>query len=117
MRKHHVEAVKIGLVLVAGFVIYQRVNQARQIAEKVVTESLNPMSRNNLANIAAEKIVGPENIQSGFSWLFDKIDSAAEALGSETGINGIPGTNAEQLAKMQAKTAGRVTAFGANANG
>lgn len=117
MRKHHVDAAKIALLLALGFVIYKKVDQAKQAAERVVTKSLNPMSKENLANIAAEKLVGPEHLQTGFGWLFDRVDAMAEALGSDTGINGIPGTNAEQLARAQAVAAGRAKTFGANSNG
>jgi hypothetical protein len=113
-----VTALKFAGVAIAGYWIYSNVQAAKNAATEVVTTKLNPMHKDNLAHITAQKIIGPDELQSGFTRIFDAIDWAAEAVGSETGINGIPGTNADQAEKM-ARLAGNAATvkFGVNSNG
>ena len=114
----HITALKFAGIAIAGYWIYSKVEAAKNAATEVVTTKLNPMHKDNLAHITAQKIIGPDELKSGFTRLFDAIDWAAEAVGSETGINGIPGTNADQDEKL-ARRAGNVATvkFGVNSNG
>jgi len=73
-------------------------------AGEIASTSLNPMHKDNLINQAAENIVGADNLSAGGTLIFDWLDSAAEFVGVENGINGIPGTTAD--AEKRFKTTG-----------
>ena len=91
MTRGHADLIKFATLLglaVGGLWYVRRVSVA--VIDKGVGY-INPADDRNLVNQGVNAVVGEENVQSGFFWLFDKIDAAAEALGSETGINGIQG--------------------------
>lgn len=113
---------KLGLAVVVAGIAYWKLKGAAEKVEKateVVKNSINPMHRDNLAHVAAEKIVGEERLSAWGDSFFDAIDRAAEFVGIENGINGIKGTNADAIREAQNRAAGnRATKkFGGNANG
>lgn len=118
LKASHATALKLAAFAIAGYWVYSKVQAAKESAVQVVTTSLNPMHKDNLAHITAQKIIGPNELQSGFTRIFDAIDWAAEAVGSENGINGVPGTNAEQSERLNQAAGSRATVrYGANSNG
>ncbi len=91
MTRGQADLIKFAALLgVAVGSLWYAKRKATQAAEWAQTR-LNPAHEDNLVNQGVNAVVGEENVQSGFFWLFDKIDAAAEALGSDTGINGIEG--------------------------
>ena len=93
-----IEYAALGL---AAWWVYSKVTSLGKEAAEVAQTKLNPMSRENLINQAAENIVGEDRLYNAAEGVFDTIDSIAEFFGSETGINGIKGTNAEQGARLR----------------
>lgn len=117
-----VTLIKYVAVAAGAYWLYNKVTtlgaQAIDAAGEVAATSLNPMHKDNLANQAAENIVGADNLASAGTTFFDWIDSAAEAVGFENGINGIPGTTAGAIEQQNRQAGNAATAkFGGNANG
>lgn len=100
-----VTLIKYAAIAGALYWLYSKVTsigaQVLDEAGEVASTKLNPMHRDNLINEAAENLIGEEELASAGTTFFDWIDTAAEAVGFENGINGIPGTTADAMAARQ----------------
>lgn len=100
-----VTLIKYAAIAGALYWLYSKVTsigtQVLDTAGEVAGTKLNPMHPDNLANQAAENLIGPDELASASTIFFDWIDTAAEAVGFENGINGIPGTTADAMAAKQ----------------
>lgn len=93
------QALKYLAMGVAGYFIYQKVTgaagEAVEAAAEIVSTRLNPASDQNLVYVGVQEVVGEEALSSAGLSFFDAVDSAAEWVGFETGINGIKGSTAD----------------------
>lgn len=90
-----------GLAYMAYLKIKSVPSEAVEAAGKFASTKLNPASVENLVYTAVGETVGKENLDSAGLSFFDGIDTAAEWLGFENGINGVKGTTAEMNEKLQ----------------
>lgn len=98
-----------------AYLAYKKITGAAGEAVEVVAEfastKLNPASDENIIYTAVGDAVGQENLSDAGVSFFDGIDTAAEWLGFENGINGVKGTTAELTAQViKQSKGGKLTA-------
>lgn len=90
-----------GLAYVAYLKIKGMPGEVVEAAGEFASTKLNPASVENLVYTAVGETVGKDNLDDAGLSFFDGIDTAAEWLGFENGINGVKGTTAEMNAQIQ----------------
>lgn len=83
-----------GLAYLAYKKITGAAGEVLEAAGDFATSKLNPASDENIVYSGIKSAVGEDKLSSAGLSFFDQVDTAAEWLGFENGINGIKGTTA-----------------------
>lgn len=88
----------LGLV---GYFVYKKITGLGSDVVDFASKKLNPASQENLIYKGLGDAIGEDELSDAGLSFFDSIDTAAEWLGFENGINGVEGTTAELNKKIK----------------